>query len=129
MNVIQSALYSPNLGEHFKYLLYGDLTLRKFFSADRSSETPSKSHFSSLFTAFSLLKSSFQRSSKYQNRSALTFASIKRIDASCDHPAHFVRCAWSQRSLRKQTVSPSLAQKLFSCLSKPTPSLIKIQFF
>ena len=49
MNVIQSAFYSSNLGEHFKYLLYGNSTLRKFFSAVRSSETPSKSHFSSLF--------------------------------------------------------------------------------
>ena len=77
MNVIQNAFYSPNLGEHFKNLLYGDSMLRKFFSAVRSSETPSKSHFSSLFTAFSLLKSSFQRSSKYKNLSVLTFASIK----------------------------------------------------
>ena len=28
MNVIQSAFYSPDLGEHFKYLLYDDSTHR-----------------------------------------------------------------------------------------------------
>jgi len=49
MNLIQSAFYSPDLGEHFKYLLYDDLNYRKFFIANRSSETPSKPHFSSNF--------------------------------------------------------------------------------
>ena len=49
MNLIQCAFYSPDLGEHFKYLLYGDLAYRKFFIANRSSETPSKSHFHHIF--------------------------------------------------------------------------------
>ena len=78
MNVIQSALYFPDLGEHFKYLLYDYSTHRKFFIVHWSSKTPSKSHFSSNFITFSPFKSNFQRSSKYKNRWVLSFASIKK---------------------------------------------------
>ena len=46
------------------------------------------------------------------------------IGASCDHLAHFVGSARSQRSLRKQTVWSKDAQKILSRLSKSTPSII-----
>ena len=49
MTMIQSALYFPELGKHFRYPSYKNMTHRKFFNSTWSCTTPQKTHFLKVF--------------------------------------------------------------------------------
>ena len=103
MNVIQSAFYSPNLGEYFKYLLYGDWTLRKFFSpteVQKHHQNRIFHHFSPYFPSSKAAFSDHQNT-KIDQRTLLDAHGLKEVSESKQYglTTHrkFFRASQSQR--------------------------------
>ena len=75
MNLIQSAFYSPDLGEHFKYLLYDDSTHRQNFLSSTEVQKHHQNHtFHQISSHFPPSKAAF---SDHQNTKIDQFSRLR----------------------------------------------------